>query len=641
MTRISRWQWYVDAAVRPEESPVRPQVHIVETARSGRRQGGNHKGASTVLLQRLRTVLADTGHVQPLDRQRRRGDLRLLPAALAAWACSVAGLWLNPAGLALLGAALSVSAGLCLTALWRRRKHRGPAPRSLLTTMALALLLAAAVAAHSAGSSVHRHEGALAEAISAGVAAMVELEVSGEPRRLPMPGNSRASDRWNATVTTRTVTANGKVIVVAAQLLVVGGEEWQNVRPGQGIRTTGKLKTPDEGRAEAGILSATSPPVVLGPPDPWEEGPGGLRELFRESSRSLPADASGLLPGMVTGDTSELDEQLNASMKTVGMTHLTAVSGANCTLVLGALLLAARSVRLPRPAAAGLAVVGLALFVLTVGPDASVLRAALMGSIGLVSMAGGRTGRGLSFLCLAVIGLLLAAPELGASYGFILSVLATLGIVTLGARLVEWTPHPVPRWAAAGLAVPLSAQLFCGPVIVLLQPQFSAYALIANVAAAPLVAPVTIVGTAALPILPVVPGPGTVLVQVAGVFSNCVAGIARFFAGLPGASLPWPEGVFGALTMAVLSCLTALMMWLLLHPAAALNRIRAAHTLMILIIVSFDRIAVWWALPAATFCPGRPGLVLRGRRGSLRVCKPNSGRNREWPQSRHAAAYRR
>jgi competence protein ComEC len=584
-------------------------------------------------MQRLHAALADTGRAQPVDKQRRRGDLRLVPAALAVWACSVAGLWLEPAGLALLGAALSVSAGLCLTAVWRRRKHNGgPAPRSLLTTIALALLLAAAVAAHSAGASVHRHEGALAEAISAGAAAVVELEVSGEPRRLPMPGNSRASDRWAVTVSTRTVTANGKVIVVQAQLLAVGGEEWQNVRTGQGIRTTGKLKAPDEGRAEAGILSATSPPAVLGPPAPWEEGPGGLRELFRESSRSLPGDATGLLPGMVTGDTSELDEQLSASMKTVGMTHLTAVSGANCTLVLGALLLAARSVRLPRAAAAGMALGGLALFVLTVAPDASVL---------LVSMAGGRTGRGLSFLCLAVIGLLLAAPELGASYGFILSVLATLGIVTLGALIVEWTPHPVPRWAAAGLAVPLSAQLFCGPVIVLLQPQFSGYALVANVVAAPLVVPVTIVGTAALPVLPAALGPGTVLVQVAGVFSNCVAGIARFFAGLPGASLPWPEGVLGALTMGALSCLTALMMWLLLHPAAALNRLRAAHAMTIRIIPSFDRVAPRRALPAGTFGGGRSGLVLRRRRGSLRVCKPNPGRNPAWPQSKHDPAYRR
>ena len=164
-------------------------------------------------------------------------------------------------------------------------------------------------------------------------------------------------------------------------------------------------------------------------------------------------------------------------------------------------MLAARTLRLPRAAAASVALGGLALFVLTVGPDASVLRAALMGAIGLMALAGGRPGRGLSFLCLAVIGLLLVDPSLGASCGFILSVLATLGIVTVGQQLVQWTPRVVPRWAAATLAVPLSAQLLCGPVIVLLQPQFSPYALIANIVASPLVGPVTILGTAAVPLL--------------------------------------------------------------------------------------------------------------------------------------------
>ncbi len=88
-------------------------------------------------------------------------------------------------------------------------------------------------------------------------------------------------------------------------------------------------------------------------PSGWQEGPAALRGGFAAAAEWIGGDARGLLPGMVTGDTSLLDEQLESAMKTVGMTHLTAVSGANCSLILGALLLAARSVRLPRaPAAA-------------------------------------------------------------------------------------------------------------------------------------------------------------------------------------------------------------------------------------------------------------------------------------------------
>ena len=102
---------------------------------------------------------------------------------------------------------------------------------------------------------------------------------------------------------------------------------------------------------------------------------------------------------------------------------------------------------------------------------------------------------------------------------------------------------------AAGAAVPLSAQLMCGPVIVVLQPQFATYSLLANVLAAPLVAPVTILGTAAVPLVPLLPWLATALIGVAGLFAAGVAGIARFMAGLPGAAPPWPEGPFGLLTM--------------------------------------------------------------------------------------------
>jgi competence protein ComEC len=138
-------------------------------------------------------------------------------------------------------------------------------------------------------------------------------------------------------------------------------------------------------------------------------------------------------------------------------------TGANCSLVLGALLLMARSLWLPRLPAAAVALAGLVLFVVLVGPNASVLRSALMGSIALTSLAGGRSGRGLSFLCLAVIGLLLFDPGLGTSFGFLLSVLATLGIIVLGRRIVDLTPAVVPRWVAAAFAVPLSARCCAVP----------------------------------------------------------------------------------------------------------------------------------------------------------------------------------
>jgi competence protein ComEC len=540
-----------------------------------------------------------------------------VPPALFAWAAAVAGAWLSLPALCVVIGGLLVAAAVLLVVI-RRRRSRVPGPgqaaRSFLTTLAMAALLAAAVASHSAIAASPKHDGPVAEAVTARSAVVVEAQIAGTPRPLKVPGRA-GSERWSVEATATAVIAGGGLIRGEVRLVILGGAGWEHVVPGQQVRTTGRLKPAEDGQSQAATLSATTGPGTLVAPSAWQEGPGAMRSGFAAAVEWIGGDARGLLPGMVTGDTGFLDDQLESAMKTVGMTHLTAVSGANCSLILGALLLAARSVRLPRLPAAAAALAGLALFVLMVGPDASVLRAALMGAIGLLSLTGGRAGRGLSFLSLAVIGLLMAEPALGTSFGFLLSVLATLGIVVAGPPIMEWLPPVVPRWLAAGLAVPLSAQLLCGPVIVLLQPQFSSYALLANMVAAPLVAPVTILGTAAVPMVPLAPWLATVPVALAGGCSAGVAAVARFFAALPGAALPWPEGVFGAATMASFSAATLLALWIILHPRAVWRLVLAAHQ------KTSDLLEL--GLPFA-------GLDERRGRGSLRGIDPMSGRNQEW-----------
>ncbi len=589
---------------------------------------------------------------------RKRTDVRLALPAVLVWGAAVAGLWLAPAALLGLCVALLVLAAVLLLVLLRsggtRRTRAGgggswtgrrPERRSFLATTAVGLLLAVAGAAHSSVASSQRFEGPLAEAVAAGKSVMAVLEVAGAPRPLPTPGQSGESARWSVAVWTREISTGGVVLRTRAQLVVTGGKDWERLVPGQTVRAAGKLRPPDPGRPEAGGMSAATAPDLRGSGRGLEAAAKDLRARFVAASAFLPSDAAGLLPGMVTGDTSALDEGLANAMKTVGMTHLTAVSGANCSLVLGALLAGCRRLRLSRVPAAGTALAGLGLFVVLVGPDASVLRAALMGAVGIAALAGGRTGRGLSFLCLAVIGLLLLDPALGGSFGFLLSVLATLGIILLGRRIMDWTPAAVPRWAAAAVAVPLSAQMLCGPVIVLLQPQFSTYALLANVAAAPLVAPVTLLGTAAVPLLVAAPWLAVALIAVAGTFSSGVAATAWFFARLPGSTLPWPEGVTGLLTMVVLSALTLAAVWAAARPRSVIALVLRCHRQVVRLL---------WLLERRPSAAGRPhfpassatgpfarGFVVRRRRGRLKFPTHHSGRNPPWLLRKSAEPARR
>lgn len=540
----------------------------------------------------------------PAETPRRRTDVRLGLPALLVWGAAVAGVWLTPAMLAVLCMVLVVLA-VVLLARAARGKTLLARRRSFLITAAVALMLAAAAAANSAVSSSQRHDGPFAEAAAAGKSVVAIVEITGSPRGLTLPGQAGTPERWSVAARTEEVTLNGSVIRTRADLVVMGSSGWENVIPGQLVRTAGKLRRPEPGQQEAAILAASMAPGAAASGDAgrgtdaatghvWQMAAKELRGRYVAAAGFLAPDPRGLLPGMVTGDTSALDEGLNGAMKTVGMTHLTAVSGANCSLVLGALLIAARSLRLPRLVAGGLALGGLGMFVVLVGPDASVLRAALMGSIAIASLAGGRAGRGLSFLCLAVMGLLLIDPGLAISFGFLLSVLATLGIIVLGPRMMEWTPAIVPRWAAAAWAVPLSAQLLCGPVIVLLQPQFSTYSLLANIVAAPLVAPVTLLGTAAVPLVLWMPWLATALIAVAGTFSAGVAGVARTAAALPGASLPWPEGPFGFLTMVLLSALTFAGVLAAVRPRRLVCLVLAWHGQLVSLIETLE------ALPTKT-----------------------------------------
>ncbi|WAH97036.1 ComEC/Rec2 family competence protein [Arthrobacter sp. MMS18-M83] len=496
--------------------------------------------------------------------------------------------------------------------------------RTLAATLAVACLFGAAVAAHAAMDAGPRQDGPVAEAAASRDSVIIHVLIVGEPRELGT--GSRGSGRWAVPAEVMDIATDGQLIRSRTRILLTGGQGWDQVAMGDEIRTAGKLKQAKAGQLEAGVLAAATPPMK---PDGRHDldaqhrpnaqprletegvmpgGPAQLRKQFASAAEWLQGDAAGLLPGMVTGDTSGLDEGLEAAMKTTGTTHLTAVSGANCSLILGGLVLLARSLRLPRSGAAIVALVGLAAFVMMVGPDASVLRAAVMGAIGLTALSGGRRGRSLGFLCLAISSLLILDPSLGMSVGFLLSVLATLGIVLLASPIASWAPAWLPSWIASAIAVPLSAQLLCSPVIVALQPQFSSYSLLTNVAAAAFVPPVTILGTIAVPIVPLVPWLAAIPMAIAGANAGMVAVIARFFAGLPGAALPWPEGLAGIATMLLWSVVTILLVWLVLHPAWTGHTVLALHRRLLLLMKAAEStVRRRWA-KRHSGAPGRPAV---------------------------------
>ncbi|MSZ17087.1 MAG: hypothetical protein F2615_02355, partial [Actinobacteria bacterium] len=285
-----------------------------------------------------------------------------------------------------------------------------------------------------------------------------------------------------------------------------------------------------------------------------------LRANYVALLSGVTPDAKVLVAGLAMGETADLSEELEEQMRSVSLTHLVAVSGANCAIVVGMVYLICVRLRLGRTVRTVVSLTSLVGYVMLVGPDPSVLRAAVMTASVIVMVSLGRRTWALNALAIAAIILLIADPWLAVEYGFGLSVLATSGILLIAPAMTEKLATKMPLPLALGLSVTMSAQLLCLPLLVQLQPGLPTYSVVANLLAGPMVAPVTVLGIFAVILTPITPwlvGPITWLASL-GTF--LIESVAIFFAELPIVYFPWVTG----LSATILSSLLILMVsaWL-------------------------------------------------------------------------------
>ncbi|SEN26227.1 competence protein ComEC [Actinacidiphila rubida] len=485
-----------------------------------------------------------------------------MPPAIAAWGAAALAPDTGPGwALGAIGAALAACLALGAT----RRK-----PGLAMAALASALCAAAAVTS-AALAAADLHRGPIPAVARARATAEVVLKVSGDPFTARGRGGGtvvvpavveEVTTRGGAATRVRT-----PVVVMAGGAGGAGGagsargapQAWLRMVPSTRVTVTARLAPPD-------VLRPLGPPRVVTGPSTAQRTAAGLRGGLREAAAPLPADARALLPGLVVGDTSALPPELVAAFKATDLSHLTAVSGANLTIVLCLLIgppgLAIRAERRGAAARLGLplrwtAAAGAALtlgFVLVCRPSPSVLRAAVCGLITLLAIGTGRRRTLLPALAAAVLLLVLYEPGLARSYGFTLSVLAAGSLLTLAPRWTErLRAHGVPPRLAAGLAAAGAAQAACGPVLVLLTSHVSLVAVPCNLLAEPAVGAATVLGFAALAVHPVAPPAAGVLAWLAGWPARWIVAVARHAADLPGAEVDWPAGLAGAALLVVVT----------------------------------------------------------------------------------------
>ena len=256
-------------------------------------------------------------------------------------------------------------------------------------------------------------------------------------------------------------------------------------------------------------LSATRAPENITDPEGIWGVTAWLRRGFHALCADLPWEAGKILPGMVMGDVSMQDSTLRNQFTVTGLSHLSAVSGSNVAVVTGAALVLATACRAGRLTRLLVAAGALVAFVLLVGPEPSVLRAAIMGSVGLVAVASARWTDIIASLSAAIIALMVLSPGMAISYAFVLSAAATAGIVVVlpwwskavlaRIPLIPWLPvHERPTQLQAMVVrmvlVAIAADLVTIPIIVHMTGKVSLVAVVCNLAVTAVVPVITVLG---------------------------------------------------------------------------------------------------------------------------------------------------
>jgi competence protein ComEC len=339
--------------------------------------------------------------------------------------------------------------------------------------------------------------------------------------------------------------------VTRVPVLVIADRKWLGLLPGTEVQVEVSF-VPTLADLSA-TLRVRGPPKIVALPGVFQRWAGRVRSGLYHSADELAPDPRGLMPGLVIGDTSRVSKALNDDMRTTGLTHLVAVSGANLAIVAALVTALLRRTRVSRRFRPPLAIAAIALFVVIARPQPSVLRAAAMACVVLVAAGLGVKASAIPALATAIFILLLIDPTQAISYGFALSVFATAGLLLLAPGWTRALERHMPKWLAQSIAIPLSAQAMCAPLIVALSGQVSIIAVVANALAGPLVGPATILGLGAALVSQINMGLATFTAHFAALPTMMISGIAHRCAALPFAAIAWPKSLFGVLLLAAIT----------------------------------------------------------------------------------------
>lgn len=205
-----------------------------------------------------------------------------------------------------------------------------------------------------------------------------------------------------------------------------------------------------------------------------------INRIFAEPHASFMA---GLLTGSRRGIPSGLMEQFN----TTGLTHIIAISGYNITIIIT--LITGMLFWLPSKYRLLPAITTIVLFTCFVGASAAVVRAAIMGILGLIALQAKRVNTARITILWTLFFMTAYNPKyLWYDAGFQLSFMAVIGLLEISPLLEPMLKRIPNTWALReALQLTLAAQISTAPLLVLLFKRISLIAPITNLLVAPFI----------------------------------------------------------------------------------------------------------------------------------------------------------
>jgi competence protein ComEC len=288
-------------------------------------------------------------------------------------------------------------------------------------------------------------------------------------------------------------------------------------------------------------------------------GFGGLADRIRAwlrtaSSPGLRGERRSLVEGVLLGDTGGLSSGLKQAFRRSGLYHLLAVSGQNVVLLAGGVLAVAAFVGIGRAWGHAAALGAIGAYVLAVGPQPSVVRAAIAGAAVSTAWLLGRQKDAWHVLLLAAVVLLAWNPYTVFDAGFQLSFVAVLAIFVLGGpftRILDG--YPLPGRLRPVIAISAACTLATAPILWLQFDQVPLYGVVANALVEPAMPSLLGLAFGAAVVDPVSPTLASLLAWANGWIAAYIAGCARLVSALPGAQVSGRAAALAAAGTVVLA----------------------------------------------------------------------------------------